>query len=202
MQLSAVGLVVGCALGMFAAAFILKIFLPTSADTTLEKWAKRIACVVVVIAFAFGGGFLLRTQLKPGDYAQEQCDRTGCHNPPTWQLRYELMTLYYCDNHKNDAYALSDPERYETEMVKDSSGHNKLDAWEMAQQIARDQLDLPADAEFCDVSEVRSQLNGSRWTIRGDVATYDSAGKRSYIYFNMVFSFISSGYNLLEFSVE
>ena len=202
MQLSVFGIVIGCTAGMFAVSLILKVFLPTDIDTDREKWIRRIGCGLVLVLFTFGGGYLLRTQLSAGDYSGKQCDREGCGISPVYKLRYELATAYYCENHVVDAYALTDPALYEMMTVKDTTGHTKEDAWTMAQRIAREELDLPDDADFCDILDARVEVRGAQWTVRGVVTVQGDDDKPGYVYFNTVFHFSGSDYFLVEFSTE
>ena len=202
MQLSAVGAVLGAAAGMFVVSLILRIFLPTDIDTKREKWIRRVSCVLIVALFTFLGGFLLRTRLVSGDYAAEQCGKEGCDQSPVWEFHYELMTLYYCDDHYYEIYEVTDPKRYEMVSVSDYAGNSVLDAWETALEIAREKMELSADAEFCDLADGKVTLRGSQWTVRGSVTVYDEQGRGNRFYFTAAFNFAGSDYLLVEFDVD
>lgn len=202
MQLSAVGALLGFAAGMFVVYLILRIFLPTDIDTKREKWVRGSACVLAAVLFTFLGGFLFRTRLIQGDYAAEQCDKEGCDQSPIWEFRYELMTLYYCDDHLYETYEITDPKRYEMESVRDYAGNGVRDAWETALEIAREKMELPSDAEFCDLSEGKVTLRASQWTVRGSVTVYDEQGKGNRVFFTAAFNFAGSDYLLVDFSVD
>lgn len=202
MQLSAVGALLGFAAGMFVVYLILRIFLPTDIDTKREKWIRAVGCILVVVLFVFLGSYLLRTRLVQGDYATEQCDKEGCSQSPVWEFHYELMTLYYCDDHLYETYEVTDPKRYEMESIRDYAGHGVQDAWETALQIAREKMELSSDAEFCDISEGTVTLRSSQWTVRGSVTIYDEQGNANRAYFKAAFNFAGSEYLLVEFSVD
>ena len=202
MELSVVGSVMGFAVGMVIVWLILRIFLPTDIDTKREKWARGIACVLVLVLCMFLGGFLLRTQLVPGEYTAEQCGKEGCDQSPVWKFHYELMTLYYCDDHLYETYQVTDPKLYEMEAIRDYAGNGVRDAWETALEIAREKMELPSDAEFCDLSEGNVMLRGSQWTVKGSVIVYDDQGNANRIFFKAAFNFAGSDYLLVEFSVE
>lgn len=202
MQLSVVGSVIGFAVGMVIVWMILRIFLPTDIDTKREKIVRTISCILVLVVCVFLGGFLLRTRLVHGEYTAEQCGKEGCSQSPVWKFHYELMTLYYCDDHLYETYEVTDPERYKMESIRDYAGNGVVDAWETALQIAREKMDLSSDAEFCELSEGDVKLRSSQWTVRGFVTVYDDRGNAGRVFFTAAFNFAGSDYLLVEFSVE
>lgn len=201
MELSVVGSVIGFAVGMVIAWLILRIFLPTDIDTKREKWIRGVSCVLAVVICIFLGGFLLRTQLVPGEYTGVQCGKEGCDQSPVWKFHYELMTLYYCDDHLYETYEVTDPERYKMESVRDYAGNGVVHAWETALQIAREKMELPSDAEFCDLAEGDVKLRGSQWTVRGFVTVYDDTGSANRVFFTAAFNFAGSEYLLVDFKL-
>ena len=60
MELSALGFGIGAAVGMIGVYLIVKNFLPTYLDSTFEKWARVISCVLVLVICVFLGGYIFR----------------------------------------------------------------------------------------------------------------------------------------------
>ena len=53
MELSALGFGIGAAVGMIGVYLIVKNFLPTYLDSTFEKWARVISCILVLVICVF-----------------------------------------------------------------------------------------------------------------------------------------------------
>lgn len=199
MELSVVGYGVGAAVGTILVNIILRIFVPTYLDTTFEKWARRIGCVLAVAVCVTVGGYLGRTELKTGDYAHITCSEEGCGKPSVCVFHYLFRKAYFCESHMVLVSEFAEPEEQPVQEMRDSNGNNQYDAWATAKQIVIDRLGLPADAEFADIDKVRFSLSQGTWTIRGDVAVINEAGKTRWNPFVVSFSFSKSGYNVFSF---
>ena len=78
MEMSALGFGIGAAIGMVGIYLLVKIFVPTYLDTTMEKWGRIIACVLVLVVCVFLGGYIFRTEIRMGDYSKKSCSSEGC----------------------------------------------------------------------------------------------------------------------------
>lgn len=186
MELSALGFGIGAAVGMVGVYLIVKYFIPTYLDTTFEKWFRIISCILVVAVCVFLGGYLLRTEIKMGDYSHKTCSSEGCTNPPVCKFHL-LNTEYYCIDHTGLAYDYFEPSDYAP--GKDRAGKGSKDAWEAAMSIVKDKMGLSDDALFCSSSKGSIIFNDPYWIARGDVTEYDSSGSPVYIYFKVEFAF-------------
>ena len=188
MELSAIGFGIGGAVGMLLVLLSLKIFIPTDIDTRKEKRIRLICCVLLVLFCIVLGGYLFRTEIKMGNYAHKTCSGENCSNQPVCKF-YLLGTEYYCIDHMSLAYDSFEPENYDIYHVKDRAGKNWKDAWGAATQIAKRELELSEDAQFCTPSQASIIVNKTGWIVRGHVTASDDAGNPQYIYFRTEFSF-------------
>ena len=199
MELSDIGYGIGAVVGMILVNIILKIFVPTYLDTTFEKWARRIGCVLLVVVCMLLGGYFGRTELKTGDYSHKTCAEDGCGKPAVSVFRYLFRKAYFCEDHMVLANEFVEPEEQPAPELRDSNGNDQHDAWEMAKRIAIDQMGLPDDSEFTGIDKVRITLSQGTWTVRGDVAVKNEAGKTRWIPFAVSFTFSKSSYNVFSF---
>lgn len=188
MELSALGFGIGAAVGMIGVYLIVKNFLPTYLDSTFEKWARVISCILVLVICVFLGGYIFRTEIKMGDYSKKSCSSEGCTNPPVCKF-YLLGTDYFCIDHTGIAYDYFEPENYAPGLVQDRAGKKSQDAWMAAMSIVRKGLSLSADARFCGASKASIVYADPYWIVRGDVTAYDESGTPEYIYFKVEFAF-------------
>lgn len=186
MEFSPLGFGIGAAVGMVGVYLLVKIFVPTYLDSTLEKWGRIISCVLVLSVCVFLGGYLFRTEINMGDYSHKNCSSEGCTNPPVCKF-YLLGTDYYCIDHTGIAYDYFEPENYT--LAKDRAGKGSQDAWNAAMSIVSKKLNLADGAQFCDRAKASVLYNNTYWIVRGDVIAYDDAGEPEYIYFKVEFAF-------------
>ena len=186
MELSALGFGIGAAVGMIGVYLIVKNFLPTYLDSTFEKWARVISCILVLVICVFLGGYIFRTEIKMGDYSKKSCSSEGCTNPPVCKF-YLLGTDYFCIDHTGIADDYFEPENYVP--TKDRAGKNTTDAWNAAMSVVSQKLNLADNAQFCYQSKASIIYNNPYWIIRGDLVAYDDAGKPEYIYFKLELAF-------------
>ena len=186
MEMSALGFGIGAAIGMVGIYLLVKIFVPTYLDTTMEKWGRIIACVLVLVVCVFLGGYIFRTEIRMGDYSKKSCSSEGCTNSPVCKF-YLLGTDYFCIDHTGIAYDYFEPENYVPTV--DRAGMNSKDAWNAALSIVSKKLNLADNAQFCSQSKASTIYRNPYWIVRGDVVAYDDGGKPEYIYFKVEFAF-------------
>ena len=187
MELSALGFGIGAAVGMFGVYLIVKHFIPTYLDTTFEKWARILSCILVLVVCVYLGGYIFRTEIKMGDYSGKSCNSDGCTNPPVCKF-YLLGSEYYCIDHMSLAYDYFVPDNYVNSST-DRAGKNHQDAWEAAKSMVMKKLGLSASAQFCGSSEASILYTNPYWIVRGHVTGYDETGTPEYIYFKAEFAF-------------
>lgn len=188
MELSAMGFGIGAAVGMVGVYLIVKFFIPTYLDTTMEKWGRIISCVLVLAVCVFLGGYIFRTEIKMGDYSHKSCSSEGCTNPPVCKF-YLLGSDYFCIDHTGLAYDYFEPTGNEYNLSLDRAGKGRKDAWAAAMSIVKNKLGLSDSAQFCAAPKASVIYANPYWIVRGDVIAYDDAGTPEYIYFKVEFAF-------------
>lgn len=201
MEWSMYGFAVGSAIGMFLVWLILKVFLPTDADTRGEKRIRTLSCILVLVVSIVLGGYLPRTEVNMGDYDHKNCSGVDCSNPPVCKFYYFFEKNYYCIEHMELVYDSLAPEGVNFRQTKDRAGKGMQDAWAAAKQYAASELNLPADARFG--SEGLVVYNNMAWIVRGNVTVNADTGNPTYIYFKTELAFDSADtFYVLDFSYD
>ena len=74
---------------------------------------------------------------------------------------------------------------------KDSYGHDKFDAFVIAEKAVKDKLKSPSTAQFCTTTEATIGRNGNTWTVKGWVDAQNSYGATVRANFVVTFTFAS-----------
>lgn len=74
---------------------------------------------------------------------------------------------------------------------KDNYGHDKFDAFVIAEKAVKEKLKLPSTAQFCTTTEATIGRNGNTWTVKGWVDAQNGYGATVRANFVVTFTFAS-----------
>jgi len=74
---------------------------------------------------------------------------------------------------------------------KDSYGHDKFDAFVIAEKVVKEKLKSPSTAQFCTTTEATIGRNGNTWTVKGWVDAQNGYGATVRANFVVTFTFAS-----------
>ena len=74
---------------------------------------------------------------------------------------------------------------------KDNYGHDKFDAFVIAEKAVKEKLKSPSTAQFCTTTEATIGRNGNTWTVKGWVDAQNGYGATVRANFVVTFTFAS-----------
>lgn len=74
---------------------------------------------------------------------------------------------------------------------KDNFGHDKFDAFVIAENAVKEKLKSPSTAQFCTTTEATIGRNGNTWTVKGWVDAQNGYGETVRADFVVTFTFAS-----------
>lgn len=74
---------------------------------------------------------------------------------------------------------------------KDNYGHDKFDAFVIAENAVKEKLKAPSTAQFCTTTEATIGRNGNTWTVKGWVDAQNGYGAMVRANFVVTFTFAS-----------
>lgn len=97
----------------------------------------------------------------------------------------------HADAQKNNSKAKGSSDVLTNGDSKDSYGHDKFDAFVIAEKAVKEKLKSPSTAQFCTTTEATIGRNGNTWTVKGWVDAQNGLGATVRANFVVTFTFAS-----------